>query len=175
MATWTIRPLSLAAANDSHLSYHVRSHLEASSQTFLRDSPVIYSSGLIAIAAEPVAAGTLAGFAVKAGQNGTAGQSLLAEFVPAFAGLKFYANFLDDDGTTRNIAAADFGVAKQMHVSSVGSHLGNTATVPALFKIINGQADETLSDGTDRAFTGDTDARVLCEVLEGACVQAVIA
>jgi hypothetical protein len=177
LATFTLKQLAIKG-NDSYLSHHVFRHAEAASQTFARMAPVIFASGYMQTAAEPVAVKTLVGFAVRAGRNGTAGQ-YQTEYVQAFPGMLLYINKMVDNGTTHTLAQADFGKIYQMHVISGIHHLGNSVTTPAGFQLMSGQNDQVLSGASARpntdAIAGDVDARVLCKVLGGMLDNGVYA
>lgn len=106
--TYPIRHLGVWLPQNDELSYAAEYHPEGASVTCVKGSPVVFASGLIVEGAAPVTA--LWGFSLEAGHN-TTGATI--KVMPAFHGLRFFANFLatGDAGGDNAIAAADLDAA----------------------------------------------------------------
>jgi hypothetical protein len=161
--------------DDSYLSYHVARDLETNSSTFVVNSPLIWSSGLITEAADPVVTQTVVGFAVRAGQNGT---SKTAEYIRAFPGIQFYANFLATAGATNTVVAADLGrsTGYDIEKNAVGPsstniwHVADNVASAAVCQMVSrfhDQPQPNLID-SDRWAVSDVDVRATFQLLNSA-------
>lgn len=170
-------------AEDSYLSQLIRQDLETDSSTFVDGSPVIYTSGLITIAAAAaLAAGSLVGFARRAGQNGT---GATAEYIMALPGMTFFANFLNDanpHNTTKAIAAADNGVGVELQIDANITEDGGKArvhvsddTTTATVMMFSFQSDHVRPNSNlnaGRCVVADLNARPLFVVMNSALAYA---
>lgn len=167
-------------AEDSFLSAIVREAPEAASQTFPIGAPLIFSSGLVAEEAATVDLdGDVIGFAARAGQNGT---GKVSSFIPAFAGIEFFANFLNNanpHNTTNAIAAADVGgtfeIQKDTNIVGDGGaavwHVADVGTTAAAL-MVSLQSDHTPENQLNAggAQVADLNARVLFRLMDAARV-----
>lgn len=178
--TFGKQPLALRLPSNSFLSYAVRELPEGANETFTKDSPVVFSSGLIVEAADP--ATDILAFAVRAGQDNAVAGAVKSEVVPVIDGLEFYANFLHDTdpslnngatGTANALAAADLGGSFDLEKNTILSgsanawYIGDSAAAASV-KIVSFKHDMPSSDGDpiDEAADGDLDARVTAIVLD---------
>lgn len=102
--TFPKKTLRVRSPGDCEMSYWIRKLPETASETFIASSPIVITTGLVAVAADIVTA--LFGFALRAGRNGSADRDYFSEVVVAFPGLELFANFLAADGTGNQAIAA---------------------------------------------------------------------
>lgn len=174
MATYTKVGLSVKG-DDSYLSYHLAYERETASSTWVVNSPLVMTSGLVAEAADPVVTATVIGFAVRAGQNGT---GKISEFIRAFPGIAFYANFLATAGATNAVAAADLYLSTGFDIekNAVGPsstniwHVADNVAATAVCKMVSSLGDQPLPNdvGSERWVAGDSDVRALFQLLNDA-------
>jgi len=143
---------------------------EGASQTFTRGAPVIFSSGLLIAATDPISSddNDLHGVAVEDGHNASAGVTNLCKFVPAIDGVIFYGNAVTGDGADYVLTAADLFAAAGNAVSSKSGFA--TTSVTDWFvdvadtngaTIVSFKSDFALANQAEtRAEVGDTNARV---------------
>jgi hypothetical protein len=169
MATHPKRALRLNREDNSFLSYAVRNELEGASQTFVEDSPVVITAGLIVEAASPATA--VIGFAVKAGQN-VAGGTVLSEFVPAFPGLTMFGNLLTTAAADHTLADADIGTDADLIKGAIlpdGSSAWyfNEALATGVHLFSRDTDYIKPNDPETRAVAGDINARLLATLVDG--------
>ena len=155
--TFTKGALGFGMPGDSYLEYAVLYSPEAASQTFLTASPVIWSSGGIAVTAtDPSTA--LIGFSLQAGSNVAAGAAT-TKWIPCYAGLKVFGNFL-------GAAAADLGTTRDLTVlASNYWYILDAGAAPGVI-ITSFYSDQRVPNNSETvAVAGDTNARITCEVL----------
>lgn len=176
MAQYAIRPLEVIG-EDSYLNVLIRTGPEAASSTFSVDSPLIDVSGAgyLGIAADPVASGTLIGFARKAGANNATAGGARTEYVRAVPGMLIAANFLTNAGATNAYAVTDLYSKFDCHLSSVLPpdsdpmwHMAD-ATADPFAQMISDISPQSLPNVVEAPFAaGDSDVRALFAVLNTA-------
>jgi len=162
--TFPKRALGVRLEDSPVLGYAARWEPEGASQTYPAGSPVVFTSGYVVEAANPVLA--IMGFAIEAGHNTTAGAAL-AKFLPAYDGLIFYGNLLASSAADRTLVATDLGssfrIAKDSNLLGTGLpgwYIEATGTTTAC-KIVSFRADLVVpNEVNDRAAVGDTNPRV---------------
>jgi len=179
--TWTKRTLTVHLPNDAMLATVPIYLLEASSQTFLAGSPVVFSSGYMAVASDAVT--TLAGFAMEDGHNITAGTQKI-KIVPCAVGncVQLFGNFLTTAAADNVLAATDLGITAQLNYEAAGGsageaiwHFGDTQSSEGV-QVINFKSDVAslpANSSVVEPTAGDTNARVLAQVLDSAADFAV--
>lgn len=162
--TFTKGALGFGMPGDSYLEYAVLYSPEAASQTFLTASPVIWSSGYLAIAStDPVT--SLIGFSLQAGSNVAAG-SATTKWIPCYAGLKVFGNFLGAAAADNTLAAADLGTTRDLTVlASNYWYILDAGAAPGVI-ITSFASDQRVPNNSETvAVAGDTNARITVEVL----------
>ena len=175
MATFT--KVFPAPVPEEFNSYFVREAEEAATQTFTLGQFLIWSSGYIAVQADPLALGTAIGFAVRAGQNGASAGDKISEFISLRPGFLFFANFLTTAGATTTIAATDLGTQTDLaddavHAdgSSVITYASDETGTPTA-EMVSLKSDEVIPNDASRAgvaVAGDSDARVMFKIVDTA-------
>lgn len=169
--THTKRGLGFSVLNQPNASYAAQWEPEGASQTFTQGSPVVWSSGLLVAATDPIETDTpnkLTGIAIEDGHNAAASVSNLCKFVPAIDGVIFYGNFMTGDGDDNVLVAGDLGDDGGSALSSKSGFA--TASVTDWFlddadangcTIVSFTPDIWLPNiDPERTEAGDTNARV---------------
>lgn len=179
--TWLKKTLTVHLPTDAMLATLPIYNYEASSQTFLAGSPVVFSSGYIAVATDAVT--TCAGFAMEDAHNITAGTQKI-KMVPASVGrvLQFFGNQLTTAAADNVLAATDLGSNQQINYEAAGGsdgsaiwHIGDSGS-SAGCKIVQFKADAGSlppNSSVVEPTAGDTNARVLAQLLDSAADFAV--
>lgn len=161
--TYAKGALGFGLPGDSYLEYSVMYSPEAASQTFLTAAPVIWSSGYIAAGTSVCTA--LVGFSLAAGSNTTAG-AVDIKWIPCYAGLQVYGNFLGAAAADNVLAAADLGTSRQLALlaNNYWYFLDDTNTPGVI--ITSFESDQRVPNNSEViAVAGDTNARITGEVL----------
>lgn len=169
MSTFNKQALSFRMNDNPVMSYWVRYLPEGASQTFVAHAPVVLASGLVVQAANPATA--VLGFAVRAGQNTTAGL-VNSEILPAVDGMSIFGNLLTTAAATRNFLAADVGTAFDLALSTTllgasrpGWYFSAAGTTSV--RVVSRHGDQFPPNVVNNTFVavGDTDPRVEAVVL----------
>lgn len=161
--TFTKGALGFGMPGDSYLEYAVLYSPEAASETFLTAAPVKWASGYLTAGTSQCVA--LTGFSLNAASNTTAG-AVNTKWIPCYAGLKVFGNFLGSAAADNVLAAADlggsFGLA--LLTSTYWYFIDDTGTPGVI--ITSFESDQRVPNNSSViAVAGDTNARVTGEVL----------
>jgi hypothetical protein len=168
---------ALAVVGDTTFLAHItRKGFEAAAQSAVKVGwPVYHVSGLLT---EFVAPSTdlLVGFAAEDFSGTTSAEAL---YIPAYAGLvRVEANFLGAAAADNVLAAADYFLARDMLKSATliggataGWYISDAAaSVSVKITSFEHSASAALPDNLEsRAYVGDTNARVVADILASAC------
>lgn len=174
--TWIKRTLTVHIPDAAALETLPLYLLEASSQTFLAGSPLVFSSGYIAVASDPVE--SMHAIAMEDAHNITAGtQRVKVVPVSIGANVHLFGNLLTTAAADNVLAATDEGTKMQINYEATGGagsvpiwHFGDSTSNPGV-KVVAFQADPGFlppNSEVVRPIAGDTNARVLAVVLDSA-------
>lgn len=161
--TYTKAALGFGLPGDSYLEYSVLYSPEAASETFLTAAPVKWASGYITAGTSVCTA--LTGFSLQAGSNVAAGAATV-KWIPCYAGLKVFGNFLGAAAADNVLAAADLGTSVQLALlaSTYWYFLDDTNTPGVI--LTSFESDQRVPNNSEvLAVAGDTNARLTGEVL----------
>jgi hypothetical protein len=158
--------------DDSYLSFAERSYPEGASQTYPIGSPLKNSSGNLVVWVSPTD-GDIVAFALKAGQNASAGTKQVPVIL-ALPEVLLEASFLGAAAADNAIAAADLWLARDLEYdadfvqpgSAAGWYIEDAADDAALTIVgfAAGTVNETMQS---TAAVGDSNARVMAHVNPG--------
>ena len=171
--TYPKQALRVFAPNDAFLGAVSEYQPEGLNQTFVANSPVVFTAGYIVESAQSPSVG-VAGIALTAGHNAAAGANDV-RVVPVTQNVGIYANFLGAAAIDNVLAAADLGLDRDLYYSatllgaaSPGWYIADSAG-GAVVNIRSFRNDWPYPNSIEsEAEAGDTNARVSAIFLNAA-------
>ena len=172
--TYPKQALRVFAPNDAFLGAVSEYYPEGATQTFVANSPVVFTGGYIVESAQAPSVG-VSGIALTAGNNSVAAGTYDARVVPVTQNIGIYANFLGAAGVDNVLAATDLGLDRDLYylatllgAASPGWYIADSAG-GAVVNIRSFRNDWPYPNSIEsEAEAGDTNARVSAIFLNAA-------
>lgn len=171
--TYPIKQLKVAYPRDmSEAAIYLP---EGASQTFVAGSPVKFSSGFIVENAAPNtdAANRIVGFALEDGHNAGSAGDKHVKIMPVVDSTFIEVNYLAANGADANLASAQLGQILHLNKNTINGKViwhasPNTGSKESL-RCVSFKTTTLIPNSPEvEAQNGDTNARILCLVIDGA-------